>query len=50
MFTWSARVEAVEDEDDLFATEIVVTDGRVVLPIRGMLHRSGATIVAGAAP
>lgn len=50
MYSWTARVEPVEDEDDLFATEIVVTDGPFAYPLRGMIHRSGTVVIAGGAP
>lgn len=42
VYSWTARVEPVEDEEGLFATEIVVTDGTFTYPLHGMLHRSNA--------
>lgn len=49
-YSWTARVERVDDEDDLFVTEVVVTDGTFSYPLRGMIHRSGTVVIAGGAP
>jgi prepilin-type N-terminal cleavage/methylation domain-containing protein len=49
LYSWTARVERVADEEDLFATEVVVTDGPFSYPLRGMIHRSATIIIAGGA-
>jgi type II secretory pathway pseudopilin PulG len=46
VYSWMARAEPVEDEEGLFATEVVVTDGAFSFPLRGMLHRSNVVQVA----
>ena len=38
-YGWTARVEPVEDEYDLFAVEVVVQSQNDVFPISTMLHR-----------
>ena len=49
VYSWTARVEPVEGEEGLFATEVVVTDGAFTYPLRGMLHRSNAVQLGQAA-
>lgn len=50
VYSWRARVEAVEDEDGLFAIEVIVTDGTFAYPLRGMLHRTNVVQVGAAGP
>jgi type II secretory pathway pseudopilin PulG len=46
-YRWTAQVEAIDKEADLFGTLVEVTDGNYLFPLRGMLHRS-ETLVAAA--
>ena len=46
VYSWTARAELVEDEEGLFATEVVVTDGTFTYPLLGMLHRSSTIRLA----
>jgi type II secretory pathway pseudopilin PulG len=44
-FSWTAVVEEMEDEYDLFGAEVVVTGLGESYPLRTLLHRSGAIAV-----
>jgi len=46
VYSWTAQIAPVDDEDNLFATEVVISSGDFAFPLRGMLHRSDATAVA----
>ncbi|MGH7503330.1 MAG: type II secretion system protein [Longimicrobiales bacterium] len=37
-YSWSARVELMEDEYDLFGAEVVVTGAGEAFPLRTMIH------------
>lgn len=44
-FSWTAVLEEMEDEYDLFGAEVVVTGLGESYPLRTLLHRSGAIAV-----
>jgi type II secretory pathway pseudopilin PulG len=48
-FTWTASVELIDEEFDLFGVEVVVTGPAERFPLRTLVHRPGSAFVAAGA-